>query len=197
LGVHFPTDILAGWVLGAIILGLYFLTEKKLSGFFAAAGRRPGNLCLAAAAFLMILLYTGERRLPAIFLGFGLGVCCTSCVKPKEIHKRNRLPGDSLMLSSFPFEAGGPGRANIPRPLLLGLRCILGFAGTAVVYQGFRLLLPGEDSLFAALPQWGKASPYYELGSFIRSGLLGLWISAGAPWVFLKLGLAGGPEAEA
>jgi membrane-associated phospholipid phosphatase len=174
LGLHFPTDILAGWVLGGIILGVYFLTEKKLAALLAAAGRRPGNFCLAAAAFLMTFLYDGDRRLPAALLGFGLGY--------------------SLMLSSFPFEAR---RAAGERPVLLGLRCILGFAGIAAVYLGLRLVLPGEDSLFAALPQWGRASPYYELGSFIRYGLLGLWTSAGAPWIFLRLGLAVPPEAGA
>jgi membrane-associated phospholipid phosphatase len=176
LGVHFPTDILAGWLLGGIILGLYFLTEKKFSALFLAAGRRPGNLCLAAAAFLMTFLYKGDRRLPAAFLGFGLGY--------------------SFMLSPFPVDAGGTGGGKIPRFVLLGLRGILGFAGTVIIYLGLRLVLPGEASFFAALPPWGEFSPYYELGSFIRYGLLGLWISAGAPRLFLRLGLAGPPEAE-
>jgi hypothetical protein len=176
LGLHFPTDILAGWVLGGIILGVYFLTEKRLSALFAAAGKRPGNFCVAAAAFLMTLLYDGDRRLPATLLGFGLGY--------------------SLMRFSFPFEARRA--VNGSRPLLLGLRGILGFAGAAAVYLGLRLVLPGESSLFAASsPQWGGASSYYELGSFIRYGLLGLWISAGAPRLFLRLGLAAPPEAEA
>jgi membrane-associated phospholipid phosphatase len=176
LGVHFPTDILAGWLLGGIILGLYFLTEKKFSALFLAAGRRPGNLCLVAAAFLMTVLYTEDRRLPAMLLGFGLGY--------------------SLMLSSFPFKAGGAAGAKIPRPVLLGLRYVLGFAGVAAIYLGLGLVLPGEDSLFAASPQWGRYSPYSELGRFIRYGLLGLWMSAGAPGVFLSLGLARPPDTE-
>jgi membrane-associated phospholipid phosphatase len=175
LGLHFPTDILAGWVLGGIILGVYFLTEKRLSALFAVAGRRPGNFCVAAAAFLMTLLYDGDRRIPATLLGFGLGY--------------------SLMRFSFPFDARRTADGN--RPLLLGLRGILGFAGAAVIYLALRLVLPGESSLFAASPQWGKLSPYYELGSFIRYGILGLWISAGAPRFFLRLGLAAPPEAGA
>jgi membrane-associated phospholipid phosphatase len=177
LGLHFPTDILAGWVLGGITLGVYFLTEKRLSALFAAAGTRPGNFCLAAAAFLMTLLYKGDRRLPAALLGFGLGY--------------------SLMRASFPFDAGGRAGGKIPRPVLLGLRCVLGFAGAAAIYLALRLVLPGEASLFAAFPQWGEFSPYYELGSFIRYGLLGLWISAGATGLFLRLGLAGPPGAGA
>jgi membrane-associated phospholipid phosphatase len=173
LGVHFPTDILAGWLVGGAILGLYFLAEKRLSAVLSAAGRRPGNLCLAAAAFLMILLYAGDKRIPAIFLGFGLGY--------------------SLMIFSFPFGARGTTGSGIPRPILTGLRFILGFFGALVIYLGLRLVLPGEDSLFAGLSQWGRASPYYELGRFLRYGLLGLWVSAGAPRIFLNLGLAGPP----
>jgi membrane-associated phospholipid phosphatase len=177
LGLHFPTDILAGWALGGIVLGVYFLTEKRLSALFAAAGKRPGNFCLAAAAFLMTSLYSGDRRLPAALLGFGLGY--------------------SLMRASFPFDAGGIAGGKIPRPVLLGLRGILGFACAAAIYLGLRLVLPGEASLFAAFPQWGEFSPYYELGSFIRYGLLGLWTSAGAPRLFLRLGLAAPSEAGA
>jgi hypothetical protein len=60
----------------------------------------------------------------------------------------------------------------------------------AVVYYVLYLILPGEASLFKDLPYWGAASPYYELGRFIRYGLIGLWAAAGAPWFFLRLGLA-------
>jgi hypothetical protein len=160
--------------LGGIITGVYFLTEKRLAGLLITAGKRPGNFCLAAAAFLMTLLYSSDRRLPAILLGFGLGY--------------------SLMRSSFSLGAQSTIRDR--NPVLLGLRCILGFTGAAVIYLGLRLILPGKDSLFAAFPQWGMVSPYYELGRFILYGLLGLWVSAGAPMIFLRLGLAGPPGAE-
>jgi membrane-associated phospholipid phosphatase len=171
LGVHFPTDILAGWLLGGIVLTVYFLLEKHLGSFFRAASRRTMILCVAGAALLMNALYPGDKSLPALLLGFGLGY--------------------SIMRSSFPFAARGTINGKKPGPLVLALRCVLGFAGTAVIYLGLRLILPGGDSFFADLPSWGAASPYYELGRFIRYGVLGLWVSAGAPKVFLNLGLAG------
>jgi len=41
-----------------------------------------------------------------------------------------------------------------------------------------RLVFPGkEDSLYAVM-------------RFIRYGLAGAWIGLGAPWIFLRLGLA-------
>jgi hypothetical protein len=61
-------------------------------------------------------------------------------------------------------------------------------AGAAVIYYGFKVLL-GEDSvLLGRLPFLGAG--YYELGRFLHYGILGLWGSAGAPWLFLRLGLA-------
>jgi hypothetical protein len=103
--------------------------------------------------------------------------------------------GYSIMLSSFPFAARGTINGNKPGPVRLALRCAVGFAGAALIYLGLRFILPGKDSLFADLPSWGAASPYYELGRFIHYSILGLWVSAGAPKVFLKLGLAGQTDA--
>jgi hypothetical protein len=155
--------------LGGVVLTGYYFFEKRLGGFFA--GRRSRNLCVAAAALLMTTLYPADKNLPALLLGFGLGY--------------------SIMIDSFPFAARGMVNGKKPGPLFLALRCGLGFAGAAVIYLGLRLVFPGRDSLFAELPLWGAASPYYELGRFVRYGLLGLWTSAGAPRVFLNLGLAG------
>jgi hypothetical protein len=70
------------------------------------------------------------------------------------------------------------------------LRCITGFAGLVVIYVVLRLLFPGEGSLFSYIPIWGQTSPFYELGRFIRYGMIGLWASAGAPMVFQRMGLS-------
>ena len=165
LGVHFPTDILGGWLLGGISLGIYFFLVPRLEILIHRAGKRSQLILAAALALFMNLFHPADKSLSALFLGFSAG-----CI---------------LMRSSFPFSAKGKIRDK-------GLRYLLGMAVMLVIYQGLRLIFPGEASLFAAkIPAWGQDSPWYELGRFIRYGLVGLWVSAGAPWLFLRLGLAG------
>ncbi|MDR0758592.1 MAG: phosphatase PAP2 family protein [Treponema sp.] len=170
LGVHFPTDILAGWVLGGIILAAFFALEDRIAVLLAAGGKRSRLIAAAALAFLMNASGT-DRSLGGMFLGL--------------------CGGYSLMRANFPFAAGGTARGG--QVFILAGRYVLGLAGSAVMYLGLRRLLPGEASFLAEIPVWGAASPYYELGRFLRYGLLGLWASAGAPWLFLRLGLAGAP----
>ena len=168
LGVHFPTDLLFGWLLGGIILLVYFTAGPYLDKLAAGVSFRKRNICVAALALAMNSVYPADRSLPALFLGFCIGY--------------------NLMKKHFPFCA----RSNGKRPgivVMLG-RCMTGFAGVVLIYLGLRLIFPGDGSLFADIPIWGQASPFYELGRFIRYTLVGLWASAGAPWIFGRLGLA-------
>jgi hypothetical protein len=85
--------------------------------------------------------------------------------------------GYALMGRYFPFHAaGGVSKTALA---LRGLRIALGIAGGILIYQALK-------AVFSALP-------YYDLGRFVRYGLLGFWASAGAPWLFLRLRLARTP----
>jgi membrane-associated phospholipid phosphatase len=170
LGVHFPTDLLAGWFLGGITLVLYFFLEEPLTRVMGgkSSGTAPGGTRLrmisaALIALIMNALYPQDTSLAGIFLGFTAGY--------------------NLMLKYAPFSAG----TERPHIVRLVLRYFLGVAGTALVYLVFRALLPGEASLWAEFPLWGFASPYYELSRFLRYGLLGLWAALGAPWMFTRI----------
>ncbi|MDR0377976.1 MAG: phosphatase PAP2 family protein [Spirochaetaceae bacterium] len=175
LGVHFPTDILAGWVLGGIILAASFAFGDRIASLLAAGGKRP-QLMTAAAVALLMNASGADRSLGGMFLGL--------------------CGGYSLLRAGVPFAARRV-RGRKPEVFILAARYILGIAGASAVYLGLRRVLPGESSFLAEIPAWGAASPYYELGRFLRYGLLGFWASAGAPWLFCRLGLAGGASEPA
>jgi hypothetical protein len=137
---------------------------------------RARMIGLAVVTFGMNALYPGDRRFGALFLGFGIGYF--------------------LMRKYFPFSAS----VEVPKKfleklpricsglILRGIRFFLGSAALVLIYYGLNVLL-GEDSvLLGKIPPLGAG--YYEMGRFLHYCIAGLWVSAGAPWVFLRLGLA-------
>jgi len=176
LGVHFPTDLLAGWILAGIILFILFIfgphIEKLLVGGGAGGGRRIQNICAAGIALLMNGLFPQERAIPALFLGFCLGY--------------------TMMKQRFPFSAQEEINGKKPGVQVMFLRSLTGLASMTIIFMALRLFFPGEETLFRDLPNWGADSPFYDLGRFIRYGVLGFWASAGAPRLFQRMGLAQG-----
>ena len=62
------------------------------------------------------------------------------------------------------------------------LRYVLGLLGVAILWFGLGTIFPRGDELL----------PYFL--RFVRYSLVGLWISAGAPWLFIRLRLAAGVQ---
>jgi hypothetical protein len=83
-----------------------------------------------------------------------------------------------------------PRYAQRPRCATLALRYLLGVIGAAAIVLFLRLVLPGKHTLFTAIPSWGEGSPYTSLAEFLLAGALGVWAGFGAPWCFLRTGLA-------
>lgn len=170
LGVHFPTDLFAGWFLGGIIIAVWFIFRPRIEKKLASLEPRVQNIIAAIAALLMTGVFHKDRTYPALFLGFTLGYI--------------------LMKSRFPFSARGEVRGKKPGAPVMILRCLTGLGGMAIIYLALKFILPGEGSLFGNIPIWGEASPLREPGRFIRYCLVGFWASAGAPRLFQRMGLA-------
>jgi membrane-associated phospholipid phosphatase len=161
LGVHFPTDVFAGWLIGGLICAAYFFLSPRIEKALERGGLRAMLILSAAASFVMILyLPSYELVMPgAAFLGIGMG--------------------SALNKHLFRFRAVAVcGRRGAAKLLTLLGRFILGMGGVLLIFFVFGKFLPGASSA------------YYRPFSFLQFALLGFWIYAGAPWLFLRTRLA-------
>ncbi|MDR2596614.1 MAG: phosphatase PAP2 family protein [Treponema sp.] len=161
LGVHFPTDVLAGWIIGGVILCGYFLLNARIETFLEKGGFRAGVISSAALSFIMILYLPGRELLMpgGAVLGLGAGYC----INKKYIGFSSNAPFDKTGLKNY---------------LALFARLLLGTAGFVLIFFAGIKILPHD-------------SANYKLYGFILAGLGGFWVSAASPYVFVKLKLAG------
>lgn len=179
LGVHFPQDVVGGFVLGLLVLGAFLFWQRAfaerysrrilgrrllmmvvipvvLSAIYllALALRGPADLSVPWASFVPAAELNGHEDVVATvagLLGFGIGMILES--------------------SRVRFRADGPVWKR-------AVRYVLGIAVALGIWAGLRAIFPAE-------PEW-VALPL----RFLRYLLLLLWVTYFAPWVFVKLRLA-------
>ncbi len=120
LGVHFPTDILGGWMLGAIILAAWLLGERAFGPTIARWDIRLKIVLVALVSFLMNTLFMEGIQLSALLFGVGTGY--------------------AALTEKFEFSAK---EGNAAQKIL---RCLMGFGGLLLLYFGLRFLLPKEGA---------------------------------------------------
>ncbi len=185
LGVHFLTDVLVGWLIGGVLLWLVVHLEGPISAWLGPKQVGLQILWAFIAAITLILLGLvvrlawGDWQVPELWItnagAQGLG----QSIDPLKIDGLFTVAGTWWGMAAGyawftrrygQFDAGGAWEKR-------GLRFAIGLLGLAILYAGLGQILPRSSDALG-----------YTL-RFIRYALLGGWVSAGAPWVFLRLKL--------
>ena len=115
LGVHFPQDVLGGWIIGLVLLLLYLWARKALHGVILSFAVQ-----LALAVAIPILLFVLH---PSPSTGMVMGVLC------------GMLPGFVLEGKYVRFSAGGIWWKRV-------LRLIVGLVPLLALYLGLKVVFP-------------------------------------------------------
>lgn len=180
LGVHFPHDVLFGWLIGATVLWVGIKRSDQLA-VWARARSLPSQVEIGFFLSLVIILLAVLAR-SVISETVDLASWSRFSVEARSIAHSLTLAGAlfgaitgySLMRQKARFR---PAVSSIKR----GFSYALGIVILLLLYEGL-------DVAFAAIAA-DETVPGYLL-RYLRYSLATLWVTFGAPWVFLKTRLA-------
>jgi membrane-associated phospholipid phosphatase len=183
LGVHFPHDVILGWLIGALLLWLVLRFWKPVTTWLKKMSLGQQILASFLSSLLLITfslipflwLKITNWQLPQAWAEYAKDALSLSGTFTTAGTLFGLLAGLAWFNHQGGFDASGPLWKRI-------LRYILGMVGVLVFYLGlkvlFGLIVPDSEAVL----------PY--ILRYIRYVLVGAWISAGAPWIFVKLKLA-------
>lgn len=185
LGVHFPTDVLAGWILGALILGAFLawseLVWRRVSGLGLA---QKIGLTFLASLLLLTIQALARAMQPDWQISSEWAQNAAHALPNDPIAPRSLETAFTVSGTWFGFTAGALilwARGGFDSRGTLwqhGVRLLLGIIVVLAIWAGLRVVFPSDESLLAGLLR------------YLRYTILGFWVTLGAPLLFQKLRLA-------
>ena len=179
LGVHFPHDVLFGWIIG----GLLLLLALRFWDPVSAWAKKLSPAWQILAAFLTSLVVFLLPVLPLAWLR-GTGWQAPQAWASYATQALSLQDAATAAGTIFGLLAGlvwlSPKGGFQTRGVWwkLALRVLLGGAGVLIIRYGLKFIFPEGESVLA-----------YSL-RYLRYALIGFWVAGGAPWVFIRAHLS-------
>jgi len=163
-GVHYPQDVLLGWTIGILIVFCLYQLDDRLSGFVRE---------LTLGTMLLLTLGTAVVVLGMPFLTNPTLEGLSAALTPGAVLV-GVIPGLFLESRYVHFSTQG----TLFRK---SLRYLVGIVTALIIKEGLKPILGMVNDY----------SLYMDaMLRIIRYCALGVWLTAGAPWLFTKLNLA-------
>ena len=180
LGGHFPTDVLAGWLIGLVVTIIFARCEAPVLRWLRTLSATGQILVGFGVSIIMLLIGQLVIMLiaaspdPAAWTLFAVGARSISGNFTLGGALFGAVAGFVLMQRKARFQVSG---AWVQR----ALRYLVGIAGMLIFYLAL-------DALFALIAKDETIASY--LLRYIRYATVAFWVTFGAPWTFLKVKLA-------
>jgi len=180
LGVHFPQDVLGGWLLGLLMLFLFIKYESRFLAWWAQ--KTTNTQIFLGFLFSAATILIGLLVLSLISGSPDSSAWAVYSTESREIDHYLTLGGFLFGAVTGVVLMGKHARFQMDGPALQKVgRYAVGIVGLFALYLGL-------DLLFALLAPDASLAGY--ILRYIRYALVSIWAIFGAPWVFIKVGLA-------
>ena len=189
LGLHFAADVMAGWLIGGLLLFAFLKLWDPLSAWLTKQSfARQVLLAFIASLFMIVLGLWQTTRLNGYVLPQEwLDNALRSGEAPNPVTLENFLTsaGTLFGLASGLAWIQARGGYQTDGPLMHRiLRYAIGLIGILILWRGLGAIFPRDENLLSYLLR------------YFRYTLVGLWISAAAPGLFFHFKLAGTPKIQ-
>lgn len=188
LGVHFPTDVLLGWLLGALTLAAFLAWSQPIWQRVQRLDR-TAQLGLSFVASLILIVLPAlalsvhaDRTLPEAWLQNAAQALPDDPIDPWSLETALTVGGTWFGFLSGLLALQTRGGFVVSGPWTQrAVRFALGITVVLALWGGLGALFPRDASVVAGMLR------------YVRYTLIGLWIALGAPLVFQRVGLADKP----
>jgi hypothetical protein len=183
LGVHFPHDVFAGWLLGALLLWAFAKYWNPVTAWLKqkSIGSQIMIGFMVSLIFIALGAFSVGRLDGYVFPEAWRANAQRAGSLPAPVSMEGAVTsagiifglsaGAAWIMARGGYQADGPLEKR-------ALRFVVGVIGVLLLWRGLGLVFPDNADLVS-----------YTL-RYARYTLVGFWVFAGAPWLFFRIKLA-------
>jgi membrane-associated phospholipid phosphatase len=177
LGVHFPIDVLGGWIIGGIFLAAYLWIEPMIKDRLLRLGMWGQiGVSLGAAIIIILLGVTAQAAIasspdPTTWSALAKDARSLETFVSRAGALFGAGAGLAMMYQGARFNAGGSFKNR-------AIRFVVGISGVLALRFGLSAIFPKEPEMIGLFFR------------FVRYAIMLWWALYLAPWVLLKMKLA-------